>query len=53
MSTPDKAFPSTGPLRQYELTNDDCQMSSIRVASLPIRNGFRNVFTAVSTARAR
>ena len=37
----DSALPSTGPFRQYELTNDDCQMSSICSGSLPIRNGLQ------------
>src|SRR5437588_11060309 len=53
MSTPLMALPSTGPLRQYELTNDDCQMSSICDGSLPSTNGLRYLSTAVSTARAR
>src|SRR5579884_3172282 len=53
MSTPLMALPSTGPLRQYELTNDDCQMSSICSGSLPIRNGLRYLSTAVSTTRGR
>src|SRR5579863_37025 len=53
MSTPERALPSTGPFRQYELTNADCQTSSMRVASFPIKNGLRYLSTAVSTARAR
>src|SRR6185437_238706 len=53
MSTPLMALPSTGPFRQYELTNDDCQMSSICNGSLPIKNGFKYLSTAVSTTRGR
>ena len=53
MSTPLRALPRTGPFRQYELTNADCQMSSIWAGSLPTRNGRRYLSTAVSTARAR
>src|SRR5262249_58934224 len=53
MSTPLSALPSTGPFRQYELTKDDCQMSSISSGFLPIRNGLRYLSTAVSTTRAR
>src|SRR5262245_2195682 len=53
MSTPLMALLSTGPFRQYELTNADCQVSSIRAGSLPIRNGSRNLLMAVSTTRAR
>jgi hypothetical protein len=51
MSTPLMALPSTGPLRQYELTKHDCQMSSISRGFLPIRNGLRYLSTAVSTVR--
>ena len=46
MSTPLIALNRTGPLRQYELTYDDCQMSSIWSASRPIRNGLRYLSTA-------
>src|SRR6476469_3779668 len=53
MSTPLMALPSTGPLRQYEETNDDCQMSSTASGSLPTRNGLRYLSTAVSTTRGR
>src|SRR5262249_18531749 len=53
MSTPLIALPSTGPLRQYEETNDDCQTSSICSGSLPRRNGFKYFSTAVSTTRGR
>src|SRR5215468_4346772 len=53
MSTPLMALPSTGPFRQYELTNIDWNRSSTCSGSLPITNGFRYLSTAVSTARAR
>ncbi len=53
ISTPESALPSTGPLRQYELTNDDWKMSSIWSGSLPMRNGLRYLSMAVSTTRAR
>ena len=49
MSTPLIALNSTGPLRQYELTYEDCQMSSISSTSRPIRNGFRYCSRAVCT----
>src|SRR5215216_495398 len=53
MSTPLMVLNRTGPLRQYELTYDDCQMSSISSGFRPIRNGFRYFSTAVWTAYAR
>src|SRR5215831_5987161 len=53
MSTPLMALPSTGPFRQYDDTNDDCQTSSIASGSLPTRNGLRYLSTAVSTTRGR
>src|SRR5579871_6589 len=53
MSTPLMALPSTGPLRQYDDTKDDCQMSSICSGSLPMRKGLRYLSTAVSTTRGR
>src|SRR5579875_310616 len=53
MSTPLIALFSTGPLRQYDDTNDACQMSSICSGSLPTRNGLRYFSTAVSTTRGR
>ena len=53
LSTPLIALNSTGPLRQYELTYDDCQMSSISSALRPIRNGLRYFSTAVSTTQGR
>ena len=49
MSTPLIALNSTGPFRQYELTYDDCQMSSIWSTFRPIKNGLRYFSTAVCT----
>src|SRR4051794_7289911 len=53
MSTPLIALNSTGPFRQYELTYDDCQMSSISSGLRPIRNGLRYLSTATWTTCAR
>src|SRR5437867_2749041 len=53
MSTPLMALNRTGPLRQYELTYDDCQMSSISSTLRPIRKGLRYWSTAVATTWAR
>src|SRR5436190_1172832 len=53
MSTPLIALYSTGPLRQYELTKLDCQMSSISSTLRPTRNGFRYCSSAVWTTSAR
>ena len=52
-STPLIALFSTGPLRQYELLYMACQVSSMRSAGLPIRNGFKYFSTAVLTKSAR
>src|SRR5436189_997081 len=53
ISTPLIALKSVGPLRQYELTYDDCQMSSISSTLRPIKNGFRYCSIAVATTSAR
>src|SRR5687767_6301671 len=50
---PDIALFKIGPLRQYELTNAACQMSSMSLGSRPITNGFRYSSTAVTTASGR
>src|SRR5258706_7503230 len=50
---PDIALFKIGPLRQYELTNAACQISSISLGSRPITNGFRYCSTAVTTASGR
>src|ERR1017187_4373045 len=52
MSTPLIALNSTGPFRQYELTYEDCQMSSISSTFRPRRKGFKYFSTAVCTVAA-
>src|SRR5262245_18922886 len=52
-SIPDMALLRMGPLRQYELTNAACQMSSMSLGSRPITNGLRYCSTAVTTASGR
>src|SRR5215213_3606698 len=52
-SIPDIALFRIGPLRQYELTYDACQMSSMSFGSRPTTNGLRYCSTAVTTASGR